>query len=501
MRASRPSHGGAGERPLRPAGRAAGQLDRRARAGATRGALPARGLPSTLAAGDRDGGRHVLLVGVAAQGVYPPSTPTGSGDPKSSELGQAVVQSRIFIAFVVGLGRALLSNGRPSWRLPPIPDATAKRLAPFPWLTAVVAALVWAPAQVNAVVEASFAAVVATHVATALALTALIGAMLLRLHGPRAAPDASPGDGHAQGRGAPAAAAVPAAVDRPIWIGFLLGAVALLVIVIWVLVGTGYVAMASFLASQLTWSGCVVAPLRAVQAGRRPVHGAGVVAQQLRPAAAEELRLCIAHAGPGGGGAVGPQSRRAVLLHADLAGHAAGHQPRRGVPAQRQVRHRLQGRRIRTRARRDLQRHRGAGRRLRHLARAQEMAGDELPSGNGARARHAELDHDPARLCGRHPGGCVLALGAGHRHRAHRLGGERAVGRHRLRVAGHRAELHLGADPAGGTAGQGRRLGGAGQRRRRRAAHQRARHRDPAGRPLHADRAEFGVHHQDECAT
>ena len=133
----------------------------------------------------------------------------------------------------------------------------AKRLAPFPWLTALIAVLVWAPAQINAVVDASFAAVVATHVATALALTALIGAMLLRLHGPRAAPAAA--DGHAKEAAAPEAAAAPAAVERPLWIGILLGAVTLLLIVIWVLVATGYVAMASFLASQLTWSGIVVA--------------------------------------------------------------------------------------------------------------------------------------------------------------------------------------------------------------------------------------------------
>jgi len=202
---------------------------------------------------------NVLLVALAAQGVFATLDAHGIWGPQTRKLAQAVVQSIIFIAFVVGLGRALLSNTRPSWRLPPIPDTMARRLAPFPWLTALIAVLVWAPAQINAVVDASFAAVVATHVATALALTALIGAMLLRLHGPRAAPATSAADGHAKEAGAPEAAAAPAAVDRPLWIGILLGAVTLLLIVIWVLVGTGYVAMASFLASQLTWSGIVVA--------------------------------------------------------------------------------------------------------------------------------------------------------------------------------------------------------------------------------------------------
>ncbi|MDM0106483.1 DUF3772 domain-containing protein [Variovorax sp. J22R24] len=207
---------------------------------------------------------NVLIVGIAAQGVYATFDFHGIWGPQSRKLGQAVVQSSIFIAFVVGLGRALLSNSRPSWRLPPMPDDMAKRLAPFPWLMAMVAALVWAPTQVNAVVEASFAAVVGSHVVTALALTAMIGAMLLRLREPAhavpaegAAPPAP--EGHAPAAAAAAAAASqPEVAERPLWVGILLAIVALALVVIWILVGTGYVAMASFMASQLNWT-CIVA--------------------------------------------------------------------------------------------------------------------------------------------------------------------------------------------------------------------------------------------------
>ncbi|MBO9516296.1 MAG: mechanosensitive ion channel family protein [Variovorax sp.] len=191
---------------------------------------------------------NVLLVGLAAQGVYTTFEGHGVWADQTRKLGQAMVQSVIFIAFVVGLGRALLSNGRPSWRLPPIPDAMAARLTPFPWLMALIATLVWLPTQVNAVVDASFAAVVAAHVVTALALTGMIGAMLLRLRGPR--------DAAASGEDAAPAAE---AVERPLWVGVLLSLVALILVVIWVLVATGYVAMASFLASQLNWSGIVLA--------------------------------------------------------------------------------------------------------------------------------------------------------------------------------------------------------------------------------------------------
>jgi small-conductance mechanosensitive channel len=198
---------------------------------------------------------NVVLVGLSAQGVHAVLDAHGVWGPQTRKLAQAVVQSAIFMAFVVGLGRALLSNQRPSWRLPPIADAMAARLAPFPWLTALVAALVWAPAQVNAVVEASFAAVVATHVATALGLSVLIGAMLLRLRAPRAdaaaaAPESAPAAAPPGGAPQP---------ERPAWVSLLLGTVAVLLIAIWVLVATGYVAMASFLASQLTWTGIVAA--------------------------------------------------------------------------------------------------------------------------------------------------------------------------------------------------------------------------------------------------
>jgi len=202
---------------------------------------------------------NVLLVGLAAQTVYTTFELHGVWGDQTRKLGRAMVQSLIFIAFVVGLGRAMLSNGRPSWRLPPIPDAMAARLAPFPWLTALVATLVWLPTQVNAVVEASFAAIVAAHVVTALALTGIIGAMMLRLRGPREVVPTTeaPADGSAPAQAAPAAPAAEE-VERPLWVGALLSFVALILVVIWILVATGYVALASFLATQLNWSGIVL---------------------------------------------------------------------------------------------------------------------------------------------------------------------------------------------------------------------------------------------------
>jgi len=196
---------------------------------------------------------NVLLVGLAAQWVFSTLEARGILGEQTRKVARAAVEAAVFIAFVVGLGRALLSNPRPSWRLPPISDALARRLAPYPWLIALVAAMVWTPSQVNAAIDASFAAVLATHVVTALALTTLIWAMLLSLRAPLG-PSAD--DGAAR---AGADKSADDSRDPPLWVGVLFGAVAIVLLVVWVLVAVGYVALASLIAAQLTWGGIVAA--------------------------------------------------------------------------------------------------------------------------------------------------------------------------------------------------------------------------------------------------
>ncbi|RQO54395.1 DUF3772 domain-containing protein [Variovorax sp. KBW07] len=184
---------------------------------------------------------HVLLVAVAAHGFVEVLKEYATWEPKARKALQSAAQAMVFMAFVIGLGRGLLATRRPSWRLPPIPDAMATRLAALPWLVALVAALAWTPAEVNALIDASFAAVVATHVLTALVLTGLVGVVLYLLKPLRAdAPEA----------GLP---------ERPMWVGLLVALIGALMIAIWVLVALGYVALASFMASQITWSGIVAA--------------------------------------------------------------------------------------------------------------------------------------------------------------------------------------------------------------------------------------------------
>ncbi|SEL09648.1 Small-conductance mechanosensitive channel [Variovorax sp. YR750] len=184
---------------------------------------------------------HVLLVAIAAHGFVEVLKEFATWEPQARKVLNSTAQALVFMAFVIGLGRGLLATSRPSWRLPPIPDAMATRLAALPWLVALVAALAWTPAEVNSLIDASFAAVVATHVLTALVLTALVATVLYVVKPLRA--DA-------------AEAGLP---ERPMWVGLLVALIGALMIAIWVLVAVGYVALASFLASQLTWSGIVAA--------------------------------------------------------------------------------------------------------------------------------------------------------------------------------------------------------------------------------------------------
>ncbi|MBB5457066.1 hypothetical protein HDG33_000686 [Paraburkholderia sp. Cpub6] len=64
---------------------------------------------------------------------------------------------------------------------------------------------------------------------------------------------------------------------------------------------------------------------------------------------------------------------------------------------------------------------------------------------------------------------------------ANRVDRQRAIGRHRLRVAGNREKFHLGADPVDRASGQGRGHGRYQRRRGRHPAHQRARDRNTTG--------------------
>ena len=105
----------------------------------------------------------------------------GHWGTQSARLAESAVGFGMFLAFVLGLGRALLANGRSSWRLPPIADDMALELAPLPWLFAFVALVVWLPITLNEVLETPLNGVVSYLAPTvAFAIACVVGLYLLR---------------------------------------------------------------------------------------------------------------------------------------------------------------------------------------------------------------------------------------------------------------------------------------------------------------------------------
>ena len=182
---------------------------------------------------------NMVVVALALQGFLQTVRARADFGPLSGKLVALVDESVLYIVFVTSLGRALLANARPSWRLPSLPDALSLRLRPYPWLVALVGVLVWVPTQVTIISELSIAALRACQGITALALVLLIAATLTRLHTPEQA------DAEQQPE------------PRPLWVGLMLGLVTLALLGVVLMVAIGYISVASLVATQLAWTGLV----------------------------------------------------------------------------------------------------------------------------------------------------------------------------------------------------------------------------------------------------
>ncbi|UGB39808.1 DUF3772 domain-containing protein [Frateuria soli] len=187
----------------------------------------------------------VLVFGLAAQLVRMGLDWNDTLDPTLDELALSLVRRVSFAAFVAGLGGALLAVRHPSWRLPTLSDAAARRLRPFPGLLAAATLLLSVVERINSTIGASLPATVATRGVIALVVSGLVGAALLRL-------------GQAR-RALLASGTAPA--QRPLWVGLLAGAAALGVVLSWTAVAVGYIALAFFLATQMLWIGVLVGTL------------------------------------------------------------------------------------------------------------------------------------------------------------------------------------------------------------------------------------------------
>jgi potassium-dependent mechanosensitive channel len=151
------------------------------------------------------------------------------------------------IGLVEGLGRALLSPGRPTWRLAPIPDDMARRLAPFPTVIAAAGGMALLVAGLDAALGSTLTSAVAgERLTVAVEIMAVGLALLTVMRGGGRAERRQESEPHIGSRLPWVLAALAA------WLA-LLGALAAVI--------GGYLALASFLMRETIWIAVVLALL------------------------------------------------------------------------------------------------------------------------------------------------------------------------------------------------------------------------------------------------
>jgi len=177
-------------------------------------------------------GAQVIVTGIDWHGVL---------DADARALAHAVVNAVIFGSYITGLGRALLAPARPSWRLPEISDAVARRLRRWPLLLGVVASFSVLLKHFNEIATASVSATIAASLVVAILYAALIGW------------------GLARAVRTPVEAGRDDRPPRPALIGLGITLLWIGVVVTFVAALTGYVALAHQVARQMVGLGIVAA--------------------------------------------------------------------------------------------------------------------------------------------------------------------------------------------------------------------------------------------------
>jgi small-conductance mechanosensitive channel len=188
---------------------------------------------------------YTLAIGLAARFVYLALNWNDLLGEDLDGLAKRLVRLISFAAFMTGLGRAMLSNNRPSWRLSALSDDAAQRLHLFPWLLGSAALLLGLVESINNAIGASLAITVTTRGLLAVLIGLLVGSALMRLGQSR--------------RATLAAGELPA--QRPVWVGLVVAAAFVCVGIVLLGVVTGYIAFAFFIARQMLWVGVVLTAL------------------------------------------------------------------------------------------------------------------------------------------------------------------------------------------------------------------------------------------------
>jgi small-conductance mechanosensitive channel len=142
--------------------------------------------------------------------------------------------------YVSGLGMALLSPTRPSWRLPDIPDAIAQKLRWFPLALGPLIVLVWLLEALPVSLNASLNTTIALNSLVAFLLLGFVALGLVRMERARRAALRDPESGRAP--------------PRPLWLVIAVGLVWIVLATALLGVLVGYVAFGNFAAKQVVWA-------------------------------------------------------------------------------------------------------------------------------------------------------------------------------------------------------------------------------------------------------
>jgi small-conductance mechanosensitive channel len=188
-----------------------------------------------------------VFTGLGMQAVVSGLDWHGAFSTVEMNITTSLVRAVFFGSFVAGLGSALLSPARPSWRLPAIPDRVAQRLRLVPPLFGLAAAFAVLVHRINGLVNASLAATIAATLAVALLDSLLIAWVLIR----------AGSDTHYRDPGGESGQVGA----RPVWLSLAFVMLWAGVIVALLAIACGYIAFANLLARQMVWLGIVAAAL------------------------------------------------------------------------------------------------------------------------------------------------------------------------------------------------------------------------------------------------
>ena len=182
-----------------------------------------------------------LNFGMLAMAVYAVVNWNRSLQPTTEALLANLTGTLWFGGFMFGLWRTLLSAGRPSWRLLPIPNAVASGVRWLPPLLTIVSLTSWLAERLVVVANASLSLTVAVNCVVALALGITVVLALMR--GERLwRLDIQKDETR----------------TRPVWLAIVAGLNWLVLATAVVCLLAGYVAFGSFAIKQVVWGSIVI---------------------------------------------------------------------------------------------------------------------------------------------------------------------------------------------------------------------------------------------------